>query len=214
MLTVRLAVSAVLGLALASGSMAADLSAKVTAPQQSLSQALRNFSQRNGQQIMFTEDVVEGLTTASLRGELTDGADLRQLFEGTVLVAERSLTGTWMIRRRAGLPPVQTAPKTTPGFLKVAQRSAEPAAAAAPAAPAASADVAEEIVVTGSRVARDGFTAPTPTTIIGSEEIRSRAASNITEVLNDSPPFVQARRPLPQRAAAAPTVAAFSICVA
>ncbi|MCX7035902.1 MAG: TonB-dependent receptor [Proteobacteria bacterium] len=195
MLTVRLAVSAVLGLALASGSMAADLSAKVTAPQQSLSQALRNFSQRNGQQIMFTEDVVEGLTIASLRGELTDGADLRQLFEGTVLVAERSPTGTWMIRRRAGLPPVQTAPKTTPGFLKVAQRSAEPAAAAAPAAPAASADVAEEIVVTGSRVARDGFTAPTPTTIIGSEEIRSRAASNITEVLNEIPAFRASQTP-------------------
>ncbi len=195
MLTVRLAVSAVLGLALASGTMAAEKVARVSAPQQSLSQALRNFSERNGQQIMFTEDVVEGLTTASLRGELTDGADLRQLFEGTALVAERSLSGTWMIRRRSGLPSGQTGSQATPGFLKVAQRSAEPALAAAAPAAAAAAEAPEEIVVTGSRVARDGFSAPTPTTVVGIEEIRTRAASNITEVLNELPAFRASQTP-------------------
>ena len=46
-----------------------------------------------------------------------------------------------------------------------------------------------EIVVTASRIQRSGFTAPTPTTIIGAGAIENRAATNIGTVLNETPQF-------------------------
>jgi outer membrane receptor for ferrienterochelin and colicin len=45
----------------------------------------------------------------------------------------------------------------------------------------------EAIVVTGSRIAREGYTAPTPITGISSELIESRAATTIADVLFEIP---------------------------
>lgn len=67
-----------------------------------------------------------------------------------------------------------------------------------PAAPAptqaeepapASDEAAADIVVTGSRVARNGFNAPSPTTVIGAELLQQRGAVSIGEALNDIPAF-------------------------
>jgi iron complex outermembrane receptor protein len=57
----------------------------------------------------------------------------------------------------------------------------------------------DEVVVTASRVARTGFAAPTPVTVIGVEQIQARAAVNVADVINESPAF----RPstTPQRSA-------------
>jgi iron complex outermembrane recepter protein len=44
-----------------------------------------------------------------------------------------------------------------------------------------------EVVVTASRVARSGFTAPTPTVVIGSDTLERRAATNIAQVLQELP---------------------------
>jgi iron complex outermembrane receptor protein len=46
-----------------------------------------------------------------------------------------------------------------------------------------------DIVVTGSRVVRDGFNAPAPTTVLGSAALEQRGAINISEALNDIPAF-------------------------
>lgn len=46
-----------------------------------------------------------------------------------------------------------------------------------------------EIVVTGSRVQRAGFDAPTPTTVVGADELSQGARANVGEVLNDLPSF-------------------------
>lgn len=46
-----------------------------------------------------------------------------------------------------------------------------------------------DIVVTGSRIERAGFDQPTPTTVIGSTELRMSAKPNIQQVLNDQPQF-------------------------
>ena len=47
-----------------------------------------------------------------------------------------------------------------------------------------------EVIVTGSRIARDGFDASTPVTVVGAEEIKLSGLMNIEEVLADSPQFV------------------------
>lgn len=48
---------------------------------------------------------------------------------------------------------------------------------------------ADAIVVTGSRIARDGFKTATPVTIVGAEAINRQAATNIADVLNQLPAF-------------------------
>ncbi|MEO6340077.1 MAG: TonB-dependent receptor [Caulobacteraceae bacterium] len=74
------------------------------------------------------------------------------------------------------------------------------AAAAQDTAPGgATEEAVEQVVVTASRVARTGFTAPTPTTVIGSAQIEQRAATNISTILYDVPAF----RPSPPGSMAA-----------
>ena len=53
----------------------------------------------------------------------------------------------------------------------------------------------EEIVVTSSRAALPGFSASTPTTVIGSETIERENAPNIANVLNEIPGFKQTQSP-------------------
>lgn len=69
---------------------------------------------------------------------------------------------------------------------------AAPAAgwAQAPAAATAAVeteDSLEEVIVTGSRVARDGYSAPTPVNVLGEDEIKAAAAANIADFVNTLP---------------------------
>jgi outer membrane receptor protein involved in Fe transport len=50
-------------------------------------------------------------------------------------------------------------------------------------------EVAQEIIVTGSRIARSGFDQPTPVTVMGADQIQRQAATNVAQVLNDLPSF-------------------------
>jgi outer membrane receptor protein involved in Fe transport len=53
----------------------------------------------------------------------------------------------------------------------------------------------DEVVITASRVAREGFSAPTPTTVIGQAQIEARGVTNITEVINETPAFRPSQTP-------------------
>ena len=65
------------------------------------------------------------------------------------------------------------------------------ASAALAAAPqAADASELEEIVVTGTRVIRDGYQAPTPLTVVGVDQIRDAAPANIAEFVMTLPSLV------------------------
>lgn len=74
-------------------------------PAGALSQALRSFGQTAGEQIIFTEDLVSGISFKGLKGDFPADTVLKKLLEGTGLAAERSPTGVLMIRRA---PPVST----------------------------------------------------------------------------------------------------------
>lgn len=52
-----------------------------------------------------------------------------------------------------------------------------------------------EIVVTGSRIARDGFNAPTPLTVIGAADMEASPASNIADFVNEMPSLVGSSTP-------------------
>lgn len=63
--------------------------------------------------------------------------------------------------------------------------AASPAVAEEEAA-AAGGDL-EEVVVTGSRIARDGYDAPTPVNVLGAQEIAASAPANIADFVNTLP---------------------------
>ena len=45
----------------------------------------------------------------------------------------------------------------------------------------------EEVVVTGTRIVREGYEAPTPLTVVGAEQLQTNASANITDYLNSMP---------------------------
>ena len=51
----------------------------------------------------------------------------------------------------------------------------------------AQAAAAEEITVTGTRVSRAGFSAPTPQTVLGAEDLQARAPANLANAVNELP---------------------------
>ena len=83
----------------------------------------------------------------------------------------------------SGAAAAQTAP-TAP-----VPTTADPATAAVVAQAAADAGEAapSDIVVTGSRIARNGFSAPTPTTVVGIQDIQKAAPANIADFVNQLP---------------------------
>lgn len=96
------------------------------------------------------------------------------------------------VRRRAALPAVSVVAllAAMPGGL-AAETAAETQLAQAAQAPG----VAEEIVVTGSRIVRDGYEAPTPVSVLGADELMARAPQNIADAVNALPSFANSRTP-------------------
>lgn len=63
-------------------------------------------------------------------------------------------------------------------------------------------DDTDAIVVTGSRLARSGFTAPTPVTVLGAEQLERQGIANVAQVLSEIPAF---------RAQSSPTTSAIFV---
>src|SRR4051812_22488756 len=58
---------------------------------------------------------------------------------------------------------------------------------------AAQAPAVEEIVVTGTRVVRDGYEAPTPLTVVGVQDLQASAVPEIADYLSALPTFAGGR---------------------
>lgn len=80
-----------------------------------------------------------------------------------------------------------------PGYAQTAPE----ASVEAVAADAVSSDdgAGEEIVITGTRIARAGYEAPTPLTVIGEQEILAQAPANVADFVNDIPSLVGSATP-------------------
>ena len=72
----------------------------------------------------------------------------------------------------------------------IAALAAGQAQAQTPApAQSAQAPAVDEIVVTGSRVVRDGYEAPTPVTVVGVEQMQSSGFPNLFDAVRTRPAF-------------------------
>ena len=106
-------------------------------------------------------------------------------------VARARGQGTWPAVRRRALA-------TTSAFALTVS-----AVIASPAAGQQTAQVTgvEEIVVTGSRVVRDGYEAPTPLTVVGVEQIEAAAPKDIADFVNQLPALAGSVTPQSQAGA-------------
>src|SRR5882672_2302579 len=52
-----------------------------------------------------------------------------------------------------------------------------------------------EVSVTGTRIVRDGYQAPTPLTVVGAEEIQTSGSPNVADYVNTIPSFAGSRMP-------------------
>lgn len=108
--------------------------------------------------------------------------------------AHRARSNTGFIARRGASAAALAAGLLFAPAFAAAQVQEQPVAVGEDVAdtPVSAEPVATEgasIIVTGSRIARTGFTTPTPVTFVGDEQIARQGASNIAQVLNEIPAF-------------------------
>lgn len=136
-------------------------------PAEPLARALHDYAQISGRQIVFTEADVAGKTAPALKGRYSAQDALRRLLDQSGLEAQVTPTGGVMVR-----------PK---------DKSSDPA-------PHGTGSM-ESVEITASRIVRNGFQAPTPTTVLGADEIQRAAAINIADQLNLLPQFAGSATP-------------------
>jgi iron complex outermembrane receptor protein len=96
----------------------------------------------------------------------------RRIFAGTsaIAIAVTLLHPVQAVAQASGANTVEAPPKDAP-------------------APATTTQDTTEIIVTGSRIERAGYSQPTPTTVLGATELREGNRPSIQQALNDQPQF-------------------------
>ncbi len=146
---------------------------------------LRAIENRTGVSLSFSEAQIANLRTSGVMGQMTVEEALNTLIAGTGLTVKTNGRGAYVI----------AAPKRsaeTSGFMKIADTTIAPRqmAAAEPApAPQASQAPVEEIVVTGTRIVREGYEAPTPLSVIDTAALENRPDSNLAILIAEMPAF-------------------------
>lgn len=129
---------------------------------------------------------------------LTRRSTLRNSVAIAALVAAGTVSSTVHAQTRNFNLPSQLRGGAQHGSLETVTPVAAPAGTSVvPAAPppAQAEPVMDEIVVTGSRIVRDGFEAPTPLTVVGTEEIAAASRVNIADFVSTLPSFSGAVSP-------------------
>jgi len=97
------------------------------------------------------------------------------------------LIAAWPATATAQIAPVRADPA---GQLSPTQATGEPAQSAADASPAGDAAAGKDVVVTGSRLASRGYSAPTPVTVVDQQDLRLSGTQNVESLLNNQPQFL------------------------
>lgn len=158
-------------------------------PAQSASLALEAFGRQSGDTIIFDHQRMATRQSASVKGRLSSEGALRQLMAPTGIIPRKVNDRTFVIATNIATAAVQVIPASTQGQPQgePVPRSASPVSAKAQ--DTGPAPVVEDIIVTGTRIVRDGYAAPTPVTVATVEDLVKSAPGNIPDGLNRLPQF-------------------------
>jgi outer membrane receptor protein involved in Fe transport len=145
---------------------------------------ITQFAQQAGLTVLFPYELLEGRRTRPLHGELEVEAGLRALLRGTGLEGRIDERGQISIRAAASAAPGRAG-------AAVDERSPAPRAHAVT-------DELPEAAVTGTRLAPDGMTTPTPVAMVTSEELALLDPANLINALAQLPHFLNNDTPQTQ----------------
>ena len=151
-------------------------------PAQEAPRAIPEFARQAGIEILAPTERLRGLRLPAVQGTYDVHEALSILLAGSGLTVA-SDDGKFITLREEAASKSKTigedkAPRTPP-------MPPQQQIAALPASVAASA--VEEIIVTGSRIVREGYEAPTPLTVVSVEELQKSADSNLLNIMNTMP---------------------------
>lgn len=125
-----------------------------------LDQTLLSISRQSGLSISFQQDLVQGLSSAAVRGRFSTEQALQRALRGSGLDALPSGAGGWVLQRAPATPVKSVSAAAIPG------------------------DVAlQKVVVTGSRIARAQVEGPSPVAVISADEIANRGYKNVYDAI-------------------------------
>ncbi len=155
-------------------------------PSQPLATALIAFSDQAHMQVISSGDEVANTVAAAVRGRHRIIDALRAMLEGTNLSYTVLNQDTISIHPKVCPRTAEVAPSARPADVpaKKAERSATP-----------DDDVLEAVIVTATRIIRDGYEAPTPTTVVGNDELKVLAVANVADAVNFIPALAGSATP-------------------
>lgn len=150
---------------------AQDLEKPYSIESQELGDALRAFAIASGKDVVFDPGLVAGKVARGVKGQLNDEAALRQLLKGSGLAFERTAIGGFVIRTA---------------------RSADEIGAADQDAATVASSVnnvfgISEIVVTGTMLQTDKFTAPYSISTLKEQAMLDKAPHSLVDLLRGQP---------------------------
>ncbi|MCG8505922.1 MAG: TonB-dependent receptor, partial [Sphingomonadales bacterium] len=160
--------------------------------EQPLGEALQSFADQTDLQVIFFSEVADGKESAELSGEYKVSTAL------DTLLADTGLTYTLLDEHSVSVQAGSESEPATPGKSQPAPRPVLIAQNQSQvpqnqigrtnqSANDQNDERIEQIVVTGSRITRSGLATPTPTVIVGVEEIEASGAVNIGDLLRELP---------------------------
>lgn len=212
---------AVACLSMAGLSAADEVSAAIrkstSIPAQGLGPALKSLAKDRGFQIVYVSHEVNALSTQGATGELTTEEALMRLLNGTGLTyrifgdssvsivpaisssapanPERATTSS--LRGASDAQGYATTEEASSDRIRLAQsdQAASPQTQGSSSARPSVENTIDTITVTGSRIQRGGFEAPTPVTVVDAADFESRSTTNVADYLNDLPAFLPTATP-------------------
>lgn len=173
-------------------------------PAQDLESALQSFIRDRELQIVFRSSIVKRFKTEAIDGEYSAEEVLERLLHGTGLIYRFLDEKTVTITRPVDTGSAPALPVSGSHLASATAQSAEdvPATPSADVGPSVSSgggvappEELQQVLVTGSRIARSGFEAPTPVTVIGEEQIHAAGRENLADFVNELPALVGSSTP-------------------
>lgn len=186
----------------------ADLGAthSLDIPAQDLGNALQALGTMTSEQLLFSSDAVAGKRSTEVKGTYTTDTAISILLKGSGLKAERTSSGVLLIRQHKSQDEGSKAAKPTTviahsGMLRLALAGDQDSTGASTLSvdqphsggadsPATAADGTQDvstIVISGSRAVRNGNEAPTPVTVLNSQELSASQSTLPVDSLAELP---------------------------
>lgn len=179
-------------------------------PAQSLDRAITTLGRKADIQIIAAKKLTRGKGSRAVNGNMTTDRALAVMLVGSGLAARRLGANSFTIVTDPNVAGAR-AETRAPGRETIQSSAQAGNEGPSSAADSDASEADETILVTGTRIDRAGFDAPTPTTVVGKRDLTLGARANVAEVLNDLPSVRPSNAPISNSTSNAANTAALDL---